>query len=782
MPRRRASKACLHCRQRKVRCDVTLRGVPCLNCQLDHQSCAVQERKSKRSLSNSEHSFHREGGLIIEGISTGRLDENTSGIESIDQWAKRLSALTPVSLRGSPIGALSAPQIDARSCESPYINLDGFSPKTASTISKIHIGSQTTEKLRVYNAFADQSTATVDGTVYSNFETLPFIRRPDLAHVSALDIRFMQLNGCFDLPPIPILNEFVRIYFLHVHPIIPLLEEGEFWDSYSCTNGEKISLLVFQAMIFAACAFIPGAIAEATGFDCPRAATAAFYKKAKILYDFEIESDPICLGQAAILFTFWPGSLRPGLSKHNSQWLSKAIGHAKSLRAHHLTSNTGRNKLPNIAPQTRISLRRLWWCCYIRDRIIALGLRRTLRIPEKYPTLEMEDFENEIYHSRVYKAESKRRFVDIFMQISKLCVVVTDLLRLCSVSEHGLECETNISVTDRHDAIANCTAQLQEWYDSARQQFPDDAEQPGIRPHFVIIQTNLMFTYYFAAKLAIFHQEIFYAVRDSENASGDESYSALVGKSDQVRDAVDNVIKHLTNPVRLGLAQYLPISVVAFVAMPLMMQIINAKIMARGVANARAEVHRQQLHSLISLIKQCHPRLDGIDAVCVTIRRLTDLAQARFMSGSASQITECLDLIDHKPLEYLRLFLNLDLNLSNATILDNIEFLELREELLRINKDSSGADAQQTPATTVESKPSSSSQPASTEQDTHDWNLPEAEADALVDIDDSFLDIDQLLGGDGPLATDSAFIALEPQSLMNEQMEWEMDAWLLGEA
>ena len=112
--------------------------------------------------------------------------------------------------------------------------------------------------------------------------------------------------------------------------------------------------------------------------------------------------------------------------------------------------------------------------------------------------------------------------------------------------------------------------------------------------------------------------------------------------------------------------------------MPLMMQIINAKIMARGVANARAEVHRQQLHSLISLIKQCHPRLDGIDAVCVTIRRLTDLAQARFMSGNASQITECLDLIDRKPLEYLRLFLNLDLNLSNATMLDNIEFLELR--------------------------------------------------------------------------------------------------------
>ncbi|UKZ81534.1 hypothetical protein TrVFT333_009306 [Trichoderma virens FT-333] len=589
----------------------------------------------------------------------------------------------------------------------------------------------------------------------------------------------------------PILNEFVRMYFLHVHPIVPLIEEGTFWDSFSCTNGEKISLLVFQAMIFAACAFIPGAIAEATGFDCPRSATAAFYKKAKILYDFEIESDHISLGQAALLFTFWPAGLKPGPSKSNSVWLSTAIRHAKALRAHHLTS--GRIKQTAIPAQTRISLRRLWWCCYIRDRILALGLRRTLRIQEKYPPLVLEDFENEIHRSRVYNTESKRRFFDIFLQISKLCVVVTDLLRICSTSEDGLESET--SIADHHNAMANCTAQLQEWYDGARQQFPDDADQPGIRPHFLIIQTNLMFTYYFAAKLAIFHQEIFYAVRDSENESEGENVNAnangegpclalLAGKSDKVRDAVDNIIKHLTNPVRLGLAQYLPVSVVAFVAMPLMVQIVNAKIMARGVTNPRAATHRQQLHSLIGLIKQCHQRLDGIDAVCMTIRRLTDQAQVRFMSGNASQITECIDLIDHKPVEYLRLFLNLDLNLSNATMIDNIQFVELREELLRTKKAASVVDAPTPTANTEPPKPACAppAEPflVSPPQDTWDVNLPEPKAEALVEMDDSLLDIDELLGGDGALGTDPSF-ALEPLSFMNQQMEWEMDAWLLGE-
>ncbi|RFU76012.1 fungal specific transcription factor domain-containing [Trichoderma arundinaceum] len=721
MPRRRASKACLHCRQRKVRCDVTLRGVPCLNCQLDHQLCAVQERKSKRSLSDSKLSAQHDGGSIIEGISTRMSHDNPSGIDSIDQWAKRLSGFPPLSLKGLSISAYDVVQNDTTTTESTCMNLEGFSPKTASTISNLHNKYRTKEKLDAYNALADQPSASIEGIGYSSHDTLPFIRTPELGHVSALDIRFMQLNGCFDLPPMPILNEFVRMFFLHVHPIVPLFNEGEFWESFSCTNGEKISLLVFQAIIFAACAFIPGAIAEATGFDCPRAATAAFYKKAKILYDFEIESNPIALGQAALLFTFWPGALRPGPAKSNSAWLSIAIRHAKSLRAHHLTANNASLNKQNIPPQTRISLRRLWWCCYIRDRIISLGLRRTLRIPEKYPPLVLEDFEDEIHRSRVYNAESKRRFVDIFMQISKLCVVVTDLLRLCSISEDGLECETNVA--DHQQAVANCTSQLQEWYDAAKKQFPDDAERPGIQPHFVIIQTNLMFTYYFAA----------------------------------------------------------------FVAMPLMIQIINAKILARGVVNPRAAMHRQQLHSLISLVKQCHPRLDGIDAVCMTIRRLTDLAHARFISGHTSQITECIDLIDYKPLEYLRLFLNLDLNLSNATMLDNIQFLELKEELLRTKEAPSVSDSH-IPTPSAELNPSSEhltesspSSLSSKQQDTWDLNLPEAKGDSLVEIDDSLLNIEELLGGDGTLGVDPSLIALESLPLMNQHMEWEMDAWLLGE-
>jgi hypothetical protein len=46
--KRRASKACQCCRNRKVRCNVTEHGAPCTNCRLDEVECIVSESRRKR--------------------------------------------------------------------------------------------------------------------------------------------------------------------------------------------------------------------------------------------------------------------------------------------------------------------------------------------------------------------------------------------------------------------------------------------------------------------------------------------------------------------------------------------------------------------------------------------------------------------------------------------------------------------------------------------------------------------------------------------------------------
>lgn len=86
----------------------------------------------------------------------------------------------------------------------------------------------------------------------------PFIRLPDLSKMPSEDIDCLSLQGCLQLPPRLILDEFVRQYFLHVHPIMPLLDEGHFWDIYCDRLGdgpeiERIPMVLFQAMLFVSC-------------------------------------------------------------------------------------------------------------------------------------------------------------------------------------------------------------------------------------------------------------------------------------------------------------------------------------------------------------------------------------------------------------------------------------------------------------------------------------------------------------------------------------------------
>jgi hypothetical protein len=50
-----------------------------------------------------------------------------------------------------------------------------------------------------------------------------------------------------------LLNEFIREYFLHVHPNLPVINEADFWDTYTNNRREPVPLILFQAMLFAAC-------------------------------------------------------------------------------------------------------------------------------------------------------------------------------------------------------------------------------------------------------------------------------------------------------------------------------------------------------------------------------------------------------------------------------------------------------------------------------------------------------------------------------------------------
>lgn len=69
------------------------------------------------------------------------------------------------------------------------------------------------------------------------------------------DLIFLESRGCFQVPSEHILIQLLELYFLHVHPMLPILREADFWEALeaegSGVTGEHSDLLI-QAMLFAA--------------------------------------------------------------------------------------------------------------------------------------------------------------------------------------------------------------------------------------------------------------------------------------------------------------------------------------------------------------------------------------------------------------------------------------------------------------------------------------------------------------------------------------------------
>jgi hypothetical protein len=67
----------------------------------------------------------------------------------------------------------------------------------------------------------------------------------------------LRMQKSLYVPERPVLESFLRHYFLYVHPCMPVVDEARFWEIYhgddeSSSPTQEFSLLLFQAMLFAA--------------------------------------------------------------------------------------------------------------------------------------------------------------------------------------------------------------------------------------------------------------------------------------------------------------------------------------------------------------------------------------------------------------------------------------------------------------------------------------------------------------------------------------------------
>jgi hypothetical protein len=171
-----------------------------------------------------------------------------------------------------------------------------------------------------------------------------------------------------------------------------------------------------------------------------------------------------------------------------------SIRFAKDANAHQYHTST--------ETRQQNARKRLWWCCILRDRILPLGVRRSLYITHEHfnfasnPPLTADDLGSEIHRSEVYGPAAKQSLAELCAVLCELAVTLTDVIMIVyPVSERYDDTMTEMSLSRVRGRIGRCKSDLAQWYESASVRFPIPAGL-GDADDALILYTDLMYIYY----------------------------------------------------------------------------------------------------------------------------------------------------------------------------------------------------------------------------------------------------------------------------------------------
>ncbi|KAI8714017.1 Fungal-trans domain-containing protein [Fusarium sp. LHS14.1] len=491
----------------------------------------------------------------------------------------------------------------------------------------------------------------------------------------------LHSHGCYKIPSAPFLKIFIDHYFLYVHPMLPVLNEGDFWElhfSQAQTNSHTHypSILLLQSILFAACPFVAEDHVKRLGFEDVCQAKDSFYKRAKLLYYAQDPLDHVLMAQSALLLTHRSSSIGHGEQKANSIWLGRAIQHAKILKVDQCTS-------PSM--QSQNALRRIWFSCILRDRILSLCLRRNLQISQACLdrhadyAISYDDFSDEIQRSRVYDAESKQSLVTMMLSMADLCVCLSNILTVAQ-SVRTLTGPQSHGSSRKTMQIWECKKDLETWFMKAVSSSPvltstQPGHRQGDRPKvYILMFGHLVWVYYNSSRITLCNSELHLnAASYSLFQCGSARLPSTTIERTRVElwDAATNISERLGQLLKFGLARHLPGSAVSCTALPLALHVLDAKLSAADDCKSTdGRIEKQNhLNMLIDVMREYRARHEEADCVTRAIRYFMECTYLEptppsYTITGGSQSPGTSDVITQNPTQYLKLSLTLDLSLS----------------------------------------------------------------------------------------------------------------------
>ena len=113
---------------------------------------------------------------------------------------------------------------------------------------------------------------------------LPYYIKPLPPRIGQDEISYLDKKGALTVPDAGLRNELLRAYIEFVHPYMPLLELHDFLLIIESGNGSlgRISLILFQAVMFAGSAFVDMQHLRNAGYLTRKEARKDFFQKTRV--------------------------------------------------------------------------------------------------------------------------------------------------------------------------------------------------------------------------------------------------------------------------------------------------------------------------------------------------------------------------------------------------------------------------------------------------------------------------------------------------------------------
>ncbi|KAL2830407.1 hypothetical protein BJY01DRAFT_227244 [Aspergillus pseudoustus] len=406
----RRVRACVPCHERKVRCDAIKVGTPCSRC--------VDTERTSLCIMLHSHSRHRRNpaaenthSVPKRAVVRGHLSPSATPPYMF------LSHQSPVSDSNSTIrspGHDIASVSDQSTLPAQYLGLVSHPTHTDSTDQAlddrqiITLGHE--QPLRVDSASAGGYTdamALRDGTNPINIltEALGSAASESLASngpatggswmptqttptsPTDVDTEFLRQKGAFSLPPRHVCDKLLSLFFDKVYIAMPVIDRVDFVQDYW---QQPAPTFVMQSVLASAVPHAPIEILKAAGFSDRASAQEAFFTRAKLLHDFDIEKRMLQRLQGSLILSVTHVSHY--MQCDHRYWFSNATCIAARMGLHRIMRHEGADSSTKV-------LRRIWWLMYTWDVLLALNGMNTMRrfhdADSDVPHLVEDDWEDE---------------------------------------------------------------------------------------------------------------------------------------------------------------------------------------------------------------------------------------------------------------------------------------------------------------------------------------------------------------------------------------------------